>query len=77
MAYLKRFLEFDLSGLPYAKINADFLDSLGKVLRFEGLLSYIALPRLIVEEEEGLGIAKPNAGGTRGENTDRDKVTKT
>lgn len=33
---LERVLEFDLSGLPYSNINAEFLNGLGKVLRFEG-----------------------------------------
>ncbi|KAK3399636.1 peptidase S8/S53 domain-containing protein [Sordaria brevicollis] len=44
----ERVIEFDLSGLPYTSIDADFLHGLGKVLRFEGLLKYVALPRLTV-----------------------------
>jgi hypothetical protein len=53
-------LEFDLSGLPYSTINADFLTALGKVLRFEGLLKYVALPRLTVEDDELLGTTEIN-----------------
>ncbi|CAK7226324.1 hypothetical protein SCUCBS95973_006163 [Sporothrix curviconia] len=49
----ERVLEFDLSGLPYSTINADFLQGLGKVLKFEGLLKYVALPRLTIQDEDG------------------------
>ncbi|KAK1252160.1 hypothetical protein MKX08_003347 [Trichoderma sp. CBMAI-0020] len=51
----ERLIEFDLSGLPYPKIDTDFLNGLGKVLRFEGLLKYIALPRLVVDNDEDQG----------------------
>ena len=53
-------LEFDLSGLPYSTINAEFLQGLGKVLRFEGLLKYVALPRLTVQDEDGEFSNVPN-----------------
>lgn len=46
----ERHLEFDLSGFPYP-INAKFLKGLSQVLRFEGLLTYVSLPRLEVSVE--------------------------
>ncbi|KAK4225133.1 hypothetical protein QBC38DRAFT_457589 [Podospora fimiseda] len=44
--------EFDLSGLPYSTIGYDFLNGLGNVLRFEGLLKYVALPRLSIRKDD-------------------------
>ncbi|CAK7209195.1 hypothetical protein SEUCBS140593_000413 [Sporothrix eucalyptigena] len=49
----ERVLEFDLSGLPYSTINAEFLQGLGKVLRFEGQLKYVALPQLTIQDDDG------------------------
>ncbi|KAK1779759.1 hypothetical protein QBC45DRAFT_325176 [Copromyces sp. CBS 386.78] len=45
-------IEFDLSGLPYKSINKDFFVRLGSILRFEGRLKYVALPRLTVENDD-------------------------
>lgn len=36
----------------YSPIDADFLNGLEKVLHFENILSYIALPRLSVQEDK-------------------------
>jgi hypothetical protein len=54
-------LEFDLTGLPHSVISTDFLYGLGKVLRFEGLLRYVALPPLTVEDDDSLGPVETNA----------------
>ncbi len=58
----ERVLEFDLSGLQYSELSTEFLDSLGKVLRFEGLLKYVALPRLTVKDDEGLEMIDTDSG---------------
>ncbi|RYP40703.1 hypothetical protein DL768_010602 [Monosporascus sp. mg162] len=54
----KRVLEFDLSGLPHSTIDSEFLNGLGKVLRFEGLLKYVALPRLTVEVDDNFDLGE-------------------
>jgi hypothetical protein len=64
-------LEFDLTGLPHSTINTDFLQGLKKVLRFEGLLKYVALPPLTVEDDDSLGPTKTNSNEAR-ENTEQD-----
>ncbi|PYI24831.1 hypothetical protein BO99DRAFT_427857 [Aspergillus violaceofuscus CBS 115571] len=43
-------IDFDLSGLPLVTIDTNYLDRLSQVLKFESILSYVALPRLSVEE---------------------------
>lgn len=64
MMRAERALEFDLTGLPHSTISGDFLNSLGKVLRFEGLLKYVALPSLIVEDADVLRLGEMNAEDT-------------
>lgn len=54
VASIARTLTFDLFGLPYPSIDADFLEGLGKVLRFEGLLKYVNLPRVAFRNCKGL-----------------------
>ncbi|KAI0595325.1 hypothetical protein F4775DRAFT_569866 [Biscogniauxia sp. FL1348] len=48
----ERLIEFDLSGLSRSTIDSNYLTSLRKVLKFEGLLKYVALPRLTFGEDE-------------------------
>lgn len=52
---LERVIYFDLSDFPHPTINMEFFNGLGKVLRFEGLLKYVFLPRLVVEDDERFG----------------------
>ncbi|KFA70874.1 hypothetical protein S40288_09923 [Stachybotrys chartarum IBT 40288] len=47
----RRALEFDLFGLPQSTITMNYLDDLGKILRFEQVLQYVALPRLSVLDD--------------------------
>ncbi|KAK4222100.1 hypothetical protein QBC38DRAFT_504306, partial [Podospora fimiseda] len=60
LALPERAHEFDLSGLPRPSIDAEYLEGLQKVLWFEGLLKYVALPRLLFEADEGLGLIESN-----------------
>lgn len=41
--------EFDLAGMPASTIPFSYLEQLGKHLRFESILRYVALPNLTVE----------------------------
>ncbi|RWA08804.1 hypothetical protein EKO27_g6306 [Xylaria grammica] len=50
----ERVIEFDLSHLLSSTINTDFLRGLAKVLRFESVLSYVALPRLSIQDDKDL-----------------------
>lgn len=50
----ERVIEFDLSQLLSSTIDADFLKGLAKVLRFESVLSYVALPRLSIQDDKDL-----------------------
>ena len=50
----ERVIEFDLSQLLSTTIDADFLKGLARVLRFESVLSYVALPRLSIPDEKEL-----------------------
>ncbi|QYS95166.1 Subtilisin, putative [Trichoderma simmonsii] len=45
----ERHLDFDLAGLPKPSISQSFLSELGKHIRFESTLKYVALPMLSVE----------------------------
>ncbi|KLU81870.1 hypothetical protein MAPG_00951 [Magnaporthiopsis poae ATCC 64411] len=63
----ERVHEFDLSGLPRPIIDPDYLKGLQKVLWFEGLLKYVALPRLVFEADEGQGVMESNADGSAGQ----------
>lgn len=66
----ERVLEFDLSGLPYSTIDSEFLKGLQKVLRFEGMLKYVALPRLTVKMDGGLGAGSQNSFSQRYDSRD-------
>ncbi|KAI0440547.1 peptidase S8/S53 domain-containing protein [Xylaria telfairii] len=50
----ERVIEFDLSHLSSPTIDADFLRGLAKVLRFETVLGYVALPRLSIQDDKDL-----------------------
>jgi hypothetical protein len=65
MSSPERVLEFDLSGLPRREIDMEYLDGLAKVLRFEGILKYVALPQLVYNEDKELRITENTAGGAK------------
>ncbi|KAH6851065.1 peptidase S8/S53 domain-containing protein [Chaetomium sp. MPI-CAGE-AT-0009] len=48
----EREITFDLSGLPRPVISEDYLVRLGKHLKFESVLQYVAIPRLTIETSE-------------------------
>jgi hypothetical protein len=50
----ERVIELDLSQLLSSTIDADFLKGLAKFLRFESVLSYVALPRLSIQDDKDL-----------------------
>jgi hypothetical protein len=51
--HAERQIDFDLAGLPNPSISASFLDGLKLQLRFESILKYVALPKLMVEQSAG------------------------
>ncbi|KAI1110437.1 hypothetical protein F5Y14DRAFT_363061 [Nemania sp. NC0429] len=61
----ERILEFDLSGLPRQQINTGYLEGLAKVLRFEGILKYVALPQLAFEADEESRHVESSASSTK------------
>ncbi|KAF2275928.1 uncharacterized protein EI97DRAFT_458926 [Westerdykella ornata] len=74
----ERVLEFNLVGLPHPSVDSDFLDGLGNVLRFEGLLKEVAIPRLIVKNDEEVDLPEDKTDskepGKNGEPQAVDKI---